>query len=73
MWIRWWWAVVRFAICVLLLLYVLCASVVRVGVCGVCVFWCFEIRATGVQETPAGRDGDGWTPRRPRRRRGASS
>ena len=29
--------------------------------------------ATGVQETPAGRDGDRWTPRRPKRRRGASS
>ena len=34
MWIRWWWAVLRFAVCVLLLLCVLCASVVRVGVCG---------------------------------------
>ena len=28
---------------------------------------------TDVQETPAGRDGDRWTPRRPKRRRGASS
>jgi len=29
--------------CVLLLLCVLCASVVRVGVCGDCVFRCFEM------------------------------